>query len=87
MATRRQEVLEDCRYELSVNFQKPAIAILMFHGARIGLTYEEMGQLIDAGYLEDIPTHPNLSCGLPSPPWPNPRPEPKNPGPDPKREG
>jgi hypothetical protein len=50
MATRRQQVIEDCRYELSVNFQKPAIAILMFHGARIGFTYEEMGQLIDAEY-------------------------------------
>jgi hypothetical protein len=65
MTTRRQEVIEDCRYELSVNFQKPAIAILMFHGARIGLTYEEMGRVIDGEYSRNPQTVESHATGFP----------------------
>jgi hypothetical protein len=40
-------VLEDCRFELSVNFDAPAISIISFHATRLNLTYEEFSKMLE----------------------------------------
>jgi hypothetical protein len=55
---RTQEVVNDCREELLVNFEKPAIEIIAQHGARLGITYEQMSILIDRSLLAELFKNP-----------------------------
>lgn len=38
----KQEVIQECRKELAMNFETPAERILAFWGSQIGLTAKEM---------------------------------------------
>jgi hypothetical protein len=43
---KKQLVMEECRKELALNFETPAVRILAYYGNQLGLTADEMGELM-----------------------------------------
>jgi hypothetical protein len=40
------KVMEECHKELAMNFETPAVRILAYYGNQLGLTADEIGELM-----------------------------------------